>query len=110
MWACRFGNRLASTTTQLRLVLTACVCVRVCVTGRCLCFHARHYHASLSPEEREAVQAEWTSGDVPIIVATIAFGMGAPPVSSLNRPRCTCRAPPAPPSARSSFLRVLLPP
>ena len=36
----------------------------------------RHYHASLSPEEREGVQAEWTNGDVPIIVATIAFGMG----------------------------------
>ncbi|EFN52072.1 hypothetical protein CHLNCDRAFT_36987, partial [Chlorella variabilis] len=35
-----------------------------------------HYHASLLPEEREAVQAEWTNGDVPIIVATIAFGMG----------------------------------
>lgn len=37
----------------------------------------RHYHASLTAEEREAVQAEWTNGDVPIIVATIAFGMGA---------------------------------
>ncbi|KAL4856507.1 ATP-dependent DNA helicase Q-like 4A [Chlorella vulgaris] len=36
----------------------------------------KHYHASLSPEEREAVQAEWTNGDVPVIVATIAFGMG----------------------------------
>lgn len=36
----------------------------------------RHYHASLTAEEREAVQAEWTNGDVPIIVATIAFGMG----------------------------------
>ena len=39
-------------------------------------FPCRHYHASLSPDEREAVQAEWTSGEVPIIVATIAFGMG----------------------------------
>lgn len=38
----------------------------------------RHYHASLAPEEREAVQSEWTNGDVPIIVATIAFGMGKP--------------------------------
>ena len=42
----------------------------------CLHPHCRHYHASLTPEEREAVQAEWTNGDVPIIVATIAFGMG----------------------------------
>eukprot|EP00887_Chlorella_sp_A99_P000649 scaffold5.g649.t1 len=36
----------------------------------------KHYHASLSPEEREAVQMEWTNGDVACIVATIAFGMG----------------------------------
>lgn len=43
--------------------------------GCCLLLR-RHYHASLTPEEREAVQAEWTNGDVPIIVATIAFGMG----------------------------------
>jgi hypothetical protein len=41
-----------------------------------VCPSRRHYHASLSPEEREGVQAEWTNGDVPIIVATIAFGMG----------------------------------
>lgn len=38
---------------------------------------ARHYHANLSPEEREAVQRDWTNGAVPIIVATVAFGMGA---------------------------------
>lgn len=37
----------------------------------------RHYHANLSPEEREAVQRDWTNGVVPIIVATVAFGMGA---------------------------------
>ena len=36
----------------------------------------RHYHANLSAEEREGVQQEWTSGEVPLIVATIAFGMG----------------------------------
>ena len=35
---------------------------------------ARHYHANLSPEEREAVQRDWTNGLVPIIVATVAFG------------------------------------
>ena len=45
-----------------------------CCTAVLLC--RRHYHANLAPEEREAVQAEWTNGDVPIIVATIAFGMG----------------------------------
>lgn len=37
----------------------------------------RHYHANLTAQEREDVQSEWTNGDVPIIVATIAFGMGA---------------------------------
>ncbi len=36
----------------------------------------RHYHANLTAQEREDVQSEWTNGDVPIIVATIAFGMG----------------------------------
>ena len=34
----------------------------------------RYYHAS--SETKEAVQTEWMNGDVPIIVATIAFGMG----------------------------------
>ncbi len=36
----------------------------------------RYYHAKLSLEEREQVQSEWTNGDVPVIVATLAFGMG----------------------------------
>ena len=36
-----------------------------------------HYHASLSQQEREEVQAAWTHDRVQIIVATIAFGMGA---------------------------------
>ncbi len=36
----------------------------------------KHYHGKLSSEEREQVQNEWTNGDVPIIVATLAFGMG----------------------------------
>lgn len=67
--------------TLLQSVLNTC--------GRGVCFHARHYHASLSPEEREAVQAEWTNGDVPIIVATIAFGMGARHNSSLPE-RAAC--------------------
>ena len=35
-----------------------------------------HYHAGLSAEDRAAVQSAWTHGSVPIIVATIAFGMG----------------------------------
>lgn len=36
----------------------------------------RHYHAGLPSQEKERVQKEWTDGDTPIIVATIAFGMG----------------------------------
>ncbi|KAF5842776.1 P-loop containing nucleoside triphosphate hydrolase protein [Dunaliella salina] len=36
----------------------------------------RHYHANLSPEEKEAVQADWSHDRVQVIVATIAFGMG----------------------------------
>ena len=36
-----------------------------------------HYHASLSAEERERVQAAWTRDELQVIVATIAFGMGA---------------------------------
>ncbi|KAI0713295.1 ATP-dependent RNA helicase [Earliella scabrosa] len=37
---------------------------------------ARHYHAQMDPRDRERVQKEWYRGDVLIIVATIAFGMG----------------------------------
>ena len=36
----------------------------------------RHYHANLSPEERERVQSDWTLGRTQVIVATVAFGMG----------------------------------
>ncbi|KAH9411108.1 DEAD/DEAH box helicase [Ordospora pajunii] len=34
------------------------------------------YHAGLSKNERNSVQERWNSGDVKVIVATIAFGMG----------------------------------
>lgn len=34
------------------------------------------YHAGFTKEEREAIQQDWTAGNVPIVVATIAFGMG----------------------------------
>lgn len=33
-----------------------------------------HYHASLSAEAREEVQAAWSRDEVQVIVATIAFG------------------------------------
>lgn len=35
-----------------------------------------HYHAALTQQEREEVQANWTHDRMQIIVATIAFGMG----------------------------------
>ncbi|KAF6261562.1 hypothetical protein COO60DRAFT_1699757 [Scenedesmus sp. NREL 46B-D3] len=35
-----------------------------------------HYHASLTAEQREAVQSAWSRDDLQVIVATIAFGMG----------------------------------
>ena len=34
------------------------------------------YHADVSPEEREHRQRCWSSGDIKVIVATVAFGMG----------------------------------
>jgi bloom syndrome protein len=34
------------------------------------------YHARLEGAERDATQQEWSSGELPIVVATIAFGMG----------------------------------
>ena len=35
-----------------------------------------HYHAAMTQQEREEVQANWTHDRMQIIVATIAFGMG----------------------------------
>jgi ATP-dependent DNA helicase RecQ len=37
---------------------------------------AAHYHAGLKDDEREQVQNQFMSSEVPIVVATIAFGMG----------------------------------
>jgi ATP-dependent DNA helicase RecQ len=39
-------------------------------------YNARPYHAGLSSEERVATQDAFMSGEVPIVCATIAFGMG----------------------------------
>jgi bloom syndrome protein len=37
---------------------------------------ARYYHAMMDPEAKNEVQQKWQSGEVQVVVATIAFGMG----------------------------------
>ena len=37
---------------------------------------ARAYHGGMGPDSRESVQSEWVGGQVPVVVATNAFGMG----------------------------------
>ena len=34
------------------------------------------YHAALKPSERTEVQDDWMEGRVPVIAATVSFGMG----------------------------------
>jgi len=37
---------------------------------------AAAYHASLSAKERTDIQRKWETDEIPIIISTIAFGMG----------------------------------
>ncbi|KAK4252273.1 hypothetical protein C7999DRAFT_10180 [Corynascus novoguineensis] len=37
---------------------------------------ARHYHAHMDPESKLDVQKKWQKGEIHVVVATIAFGMG----------------------------------
>ncbi|WP_372794703.1 ATP-dependent DNA helicase RecQ [Pontiella sp.] len=48
-------------------------------TAKLLCangFNAAPYHAGLKPDVRAATQEKFMAGEIPIICATIAFGMG----------------------------------
>lgn len=38
---------------------------------------ASNYHAGLTPKQRIQIQNQWRRGEVQVVVATIAFGMGA---------------------------------
>jgi bloom syndrome protein len=38
--------------------------------------NARYYHAQMDPDAKIEVQEKWQSGDIHVVVATIAFGMG----------------------------------
>ena len=44
--------------------------------NRQLPFEVKAYHAGLGHEQREDIQQKFMRGDIPVIVATIAFGMG----------------------------------
>ena len=45
-------------------------------TGLSARFHAEAYHAGLDAQRRSSIQARFMSGELDVIVATIAFGMG----------------------------------
>ncbi|CDZ97553.1 type dna helicase rqh1 [Phaffia rhodozyma] len=38
--------------------------------------NAAHYHAGMTKDDREITQINWQSGEIQVIVATVAFGMG----------------------------------
>lgn len=57
-------------TTRKNTEMTASYLANVCGVS------AKYYHAGINSTERSKIQKEWESGDINIIVATIAFGMG----------------------------------
>ena len=44
---------------------------------------AHGYHAGMTPKQRVKVQNDWRRGELQVVVATIAFGMGAALLSHL---------------------------
>ncbi len=57
------------------------------------------YHAGLSAQRRRQVEAQWLSGEVPIVVCTSAFGMG------INKPDCRWIAHFNPPALLSEYVQ-----
>jgi ATP-dependent DNA helicase RecQ len=51
-------------------------CEEIARTLRGHGIRADHYHAGLEPSERTRVQDAFVTGEVPVVVATTAFGMG----------------------------------
>ena len=42
----------------------------------CCGIDAAVYHAGKEAQQRNRVQSDWSSGDIQVVVATVAFGMG----------------------------------
>ncbi|WP_036537555.1 RecQ family ATP-dependent DNA helicase [Oceanobacter kriegii] len=80
----RWLNHLAEKSAQKQQDFAAIVYVTLQNTAehvaealaRQLSFPVRAYHAGLPAEQRDQIQRQFMSGEIPVIVATIAFGMG----------------------------------
>ncbi|XP_029815867.1 ATP-dependent DNA helicase Q5 isoform X1 [Manacus vitellinus] len=52
------------------------VCDQLAIELSCRGLKAKAYHAGLKPADRTSIQNEWMEEKIPVIVATISFGMG----------------------------------
>lgn len=50
--------------------------VMSCMLNNAAGVPSAHYHAGMTPGQRTAVQNKWRSGEIKVVAATIAFGMG----------------------------------
>jgi ATP-dependent DNA helicase RecQ len=74
-WAAPLGSGIIYTSTRKE-----CEQLAKRYTGRGV--RAKPYHAGLSSEERKKVQTGWIDGELPLVTATNAFGMG------IDKPDC----------------------